>query len=260
MKGCLKFFFLIFFIGAIVSVIVSNHQTAAPTFPPKPTIVVNSTPRPIMSATPAIVAPKASATPLPYPEEIYWPEKVHLTTSVVMTGANGGVTMTILPGTEVWISPNADHTTAKIQKKDPDLEATVPLNSTDFLSLCEVSRQKHITDAENNRKKIAQEINEAKAKAEAEEASYGPPPDFCDYGFGKRIPDAVMKSLKKVSKDPSSIVIRELGLCKKEELAGIKCWHIQFEIQGKNSFGGPSVAIVDAWLRGDLVLKIQVRQ
>lgn len=177
-----------------------------------------------------------------------------------MTGANGGVTMTLQRGAEVWIFPEEDHKKAKIQTKDPDLIGVVPIESTDFLILCEQTRQKHIAEAEATHARVEQEIAASKAKAAAEEVAYGEHPDFCDYGFGKRIPEPVMAYLRSAAKDPSSIIIREIGMCEKEEHDGVKCWHIQFKFQGKNGFGGPAIGIVDAWLQGNRLLDLKVRQ
>jgi hypothetical protein len=109
--------------------------------------------------------PTSTPTPLPFPSETCWPDKVHLKAPTIMRGANGGVTITLKAGTEVLIFPEADHKNAKIQTKDPELIGEVPIESTDFLMLCEKTRQKQIAEAKATQ--LQQELQQEQEKEKA---------------------------------------------------------------------------------------------
>jgi hypothetical protein len=268
MKGCLKFFFLIFFIGVLLSIFVHKESPpASVSITPKPNAVASATASPRPVSSPAAVqipaptpTPVQTATPEPFPSESYWPDKAHLVREAVMTGANGGITMKLPSGTEVWVFLSEDQKTVKVQTKDPDLTGTVLVEDTDFIQLARQKQKQRLEEKKARAARAQQELAVAANVAAVEEAAYGPKPDFYDAGFSKHVPDNILAGLKRLAIDPDSIKIREIGSCQKEQHGGEKCWHIQFSYQGRNGFGGPSTGIVDAWIRNGQVLDIAIKE
>ncbi len=115
----------------------------------------------------------SNAFVLNFPNEEYWPDKVHLIKATQVSAAIGaGVVSTTLPvGREVWSKLSQDHKTVAIQTKDPDLKGIIPIEDTDFLSLAIENQEKRekLRLAEQN--KMIEEANRLKEQEEAKIAA-----------------------------------------------------------------------------------------
>ena len=259
MKGCLTIVVALGAMGIFLA-IFSPHDAPVVSQPAQV-----HTPKNIASSKGA-ATPVATpvATPAAFPNEAYWPEKVHLTKVSQLSSSVGGgsVSITKPVGTEVWAFLSEDHKTVTVQLKNPDLKGSIPIEDTDFL---EVARNTETVKKEAARREQERCVEEQKAQAAqaaAEEAARGTPPLF-DVSFGGKlvVPTAVERTIKQSMKDPDSFQPRKvISAQKDQDSTGRKCWKVVFIFAGKNSFGGYTLNTCTVWMRGSSLLEYKISE